>query len=175
MNIINIYVLFSDTFVIAIWAIKGFETFVNRMYVSICKSLQTKDSWNFKCHRKITFEVSRIFCDLSSNVLFVISAMFHSVWIAILIHFVQYYFFTSRHVSSRFHSYISLYYARESVVAKITFEVSQIFCRAGFGQNPTRNLARGPWLLSGPTRPGPHYWRPVVARGNIFLARMAQI
>ena len=27
-----------------IWAINGFETFVNRMYVSICKSLQTKDS-----------------------------------------------------------------------------------------------------------------------------------
>ena len=29
--------------------------------------------------------------------------------------------------------------------------------RAGSGQNPTRNWARGPWLLSGPTRPGPHY------------------
>ena len=58
------------------------------------------------------------------------------------------------------------------------FGMAYLICvinRAGSGQNPTRNLARGPWLLSGPTRPGPHYWRPVVARGNIFLARMAQI
>ena len=49
------------------------------------------------------------------------------------------------------------------------------FLRAGSGQSPTRNLARGPWILSGPTQPGPHFWRPVVARGNIFLARMARI
>ena len=29
--------------------------------------------------------------------------------------------------------------------------------RAGSGQSPTRNLARGPWVLSGPTRPGPNF------------------
>ena len=67
-------------------------------------------------------------CDVSSGHLIYLFCSIFSVWIAILIHFVQYYFFTSRHVSSRFHSYISLYYARESVIAKITFEVSRIFC-----------------------------------------------
>ena len=35
--------------------------------------------------------------------------------------------------------------------------------------------ARGRWFLSGSTQPGPHYWRAVVAQGNIFLAQMARI
>ena len=51
-----------------------------------------------------------------------------SVWLAILIHFVQYYFFISRNVLFLPDFIISLYYARESVIAKITFEVSRIFC-----------------------------------------------
>ena len=34
------------------------------------------------------------------------------------------------------------------------------FSRAGSGQSPTRNLARGPWILSGPTRPEPHFRWP---------------
>ena len=50
-----------------------------------------------------------------------------------------------------------------------------IISRAGSGQSPARNLARGPLFLSGPTQPGPHFCRPVVARGNILLARMARI
>ena len=45
-----------------------------------------------------------------------------------LIHFVQYYFFISRNVLFLPDFIISLYYARESVIAKITFEVSRIFC-----------------------------------------------
>ena len=51
-----------------------------------------------------------------------------SVWLAILIHFMQYYFFISRNVLFLPDFIISLYYARESVIAKITFEVSRIFC-----------------------------------------------
>ena len=51
-----------------------------------------------------------------------------SVWLAILIHFVQYYFLISRNVLFLPDFIISLYYARESVIAKITFEVSRIFC-----------------------------------------------
>ena len=47
--------------------------------------------------------------------------------------------------------------------------------RAGSCQSLIRNLARGPLFLSGPTQPGPHFCRPVVARGNILLARMARI
>ena len=39
----------------------------------------------------------------------------------------------------------------------------------GLGQSPTQNLAHGPLFLSGPSQPG-----PVVARGNILLARMAK-
>ena len=53
--------------------------------------------------------------------------------------------------------------------------VRYAFARAGSGQSPARNLARGPLFLSGPTQPGPHFCRPVVARGNILLARMARI
>ena len=47
--------------------------------------------------------------------------------------------------------------------------------RAGLGQSLTQNLARGPLFLSGPTQTGPHFCRPVVARGNILLAQMARI
>ena len=53
--------------------------------------------------------------------------------------------------------------------------LKNILSRAGSGQSPARNLARGPLFLSGPTQPGPHFCRPVVARGNILLARMARI
>ena len=35
--------------------------------------------------------------------------------------------------------------------------------------------ARRPLFLSGPTQPRQHFCRPVVARGNILLARMAGI
>ena len=42
---------------------------------------------------------------------------------------------------------------------KIFFYVNKqlLVLRAGSGQSPTRNLARGPCFLSGPTQPGPHF------------------
>ena len=39
-----------------------------------------------------------------------------------------------------------------------------LLLRAGSGLGPTRNLARGPWVLSGLTRPGPDFGWPDPAR-----------
>ena len=68
------------------------------------------------------------------------------------------------------------YHDNTKLVARFSISIKPARkSRAGSGQSPTRNLARGPLFLSGPTRPGPHFCRPVVARGNILLARMARI
>ena len=46
--------------------------------------------------------------------------------------------------------------------------------RAGSGQSPTPNLARRPWFLSSPTRPGPDFGWPDPARTIFWVARMAR-
>ena len=47
--------------------------------------------------------------------------------------------------------------------------------RAGSGQNPTRNLARGPWLLSGATRPGPHLLNQVCYMVVLFIIHIEKM